>query len=71
MPNEVIDVLRRHDGGKVFHTLLHYDPSLEQAPAHSGDIVEFAPESRAASIYELLLDEVEELIERYGNIYAR
>ncbi|PEN14610.1 chromosome partitioning protein [Longibacter salinarum] len=69
--DEVIDELRTHYGGKVFNTLLHYDPSLEQAPAHSEDIFEFAPKSRAASEYALLIDEVEERIERYGNVYAR
>lgn len=39
MQDAVIDVLRRQYGVKVFHSLLHYDQSLQQTPAHSEDIV--------------------------------
>ena len=68
---EIINELTTHYGGKVFDTRLQYDPALEDAPAASEDIFTYAPHSQGAKDYAMLLDEIEERVERYGSIYSK
>ena len=68
---EIINELTTHYGGKVFDTKLQYDAALEDAPAASEDIFTYAPDSQGAKDYAMLLDEIEERVERYGSIYSK
>lgn len=69
--SDIINELQTHYGGKVFGTKLQYDPALEDAPAASEDIFTYAPDSQGAKDYAMLLDEIEERVERYGSIYSK
>jgi chromosome partitioning protein len=68
--DSTIEQLRAHYGGKVFDTEIRRDPALEEAPGHSQDIFQYAPESQGARDYARLIDEVEERIQRYGSVYG-
>jgi len=69
-PDDTIEQLRAHYGGKVFDTEIRRDPALEEAPGHNRDIFQYAPESQGARDYARLTDEVEERLQRYGSIYG-
>lgn len=65
-----IEQLESHYGGKVFNTEIRTDPMLEQAPGHSQDIYQYAPQSQGARDYDRLVDEVEKRIQRYSSVYG-
>lgn len=69
VPNAIQQV-RDHYGGKVFETEIRRDPKLEEAPSRGQDIFRYAPESRGASDYDRVLDEIEKRLQRYGSVYG-
>lgn len=66
----IINEVRNHYGGKVFDTEIRDDPAVEDAPSFGQSVFEYAPDSRGASDYRSLVDEVIERIDRYGSIYS-
>lgn len=67
---EVIDQLRTHYGGKVFDTEVGMDPHVEAAPSYDSDVFGHAPDSQGAADYEALLDEIQDRVDRYGDVYG-
>ncbi|MFO8232979.1 MAG: ParA family protein [Longimonas sp.] len=65
----IIRQVRDHYGGKVFDTVIHEDPALEAAPGHGESIFSYAPNSKGASEYKELTNEVADRLERYGDVY--
>lgn len=65
----IIHQVREHYGGKVFDTIIHEDPAIEAAPGHGQSIFEYAPNSQGAHEHRALIDEVEERLDRYGEVY--
>jgi len=66
---DAIDQVRKHYGGKVFDATIRSDPHLEQAPSHGQDIFDHAPHCPGGADYGLVVDEVEERLQRYSSIY--
>jgi chromosome partitioning protein len=66
---EIVEQVRQHYGGKVFHTEIKPDPKLEDAPGFGQSIFEFAPQSPGADDYRRLTAEVIERLARYGAVY--
>lgn len=67
--NDAIEQVRTHYGGKVFDTTVRSDPALEQAPSHGQDIFDYAPDCPGGADYGLVVDEVEERLQRYSSVY--
>jgi chromosome partitioning protein len=55
---EVVAEIRRHFGSLVFKTVIHTNVKLAEAPSHGKTIFEYAPESRGAEDFELLVREI-------------
>ncbi|PEN14605.1 chromosome partitioning protein ParA [Longibacter salinarum] len=66
----IINEVRGHYGGKVFNTEIRDDPAIENAPAFGKSVFDSAPDSRGATDYAALVDEIIERIDRYGSIYG-
>lgn len=69
VPGAIQDV-RNHYGGKVFDREIRKDPKLEEAPSRGQDIFRYAPDSKGATDYEHVIDEIEERLQRYGSVYG-
>jgi chromosome partitioning protein len=63
--------LREYCGGKVFDTKIRSSAMLREAPIMGKDIFRYAPRSDGARDYARLVNEIEERLQRYGNMMSR
>ena len=61
---EVVEIIQKHFGEKVFKTFIRENVALAEAPAQRKDIFEYSPKSSGAIDY---LELCEEIIERINS----
>ncbi|MEY3248677.1 MAG: hypothetical protein RL742_720 [Bacteroidota bacterium] len=61
---EVVEIIQKHFGEKVFKTFIRENVALAEAPAQRKDIFEYSPKSSGATDY---LELCEEIIERINS----